>query len=107
MKKNVKVRKGMPDVALSKAEFTRRIKERFYDPVFDKVPEIKTIIDKAWIVYDEYHKSPRVHPAGKGFHDPKYELSDEWRASHEAVAAAEKKNKNKKTRPRKIGRAHV
>jgi len=100
MKKSIKVRKGMPDVALSKAEFTRRIKERFYDPIFDKVPEVKTIIDKAWIVYDEYHKSPRVHPAGKGFHDPKYELSDEWRAAHEAVVAAEKKNQNKKTRPR-------
>ena len=100
MKKSIKVRKGMPDVALSKAEFTRRIMQRFYDPVFDKVPEIKTIIDKAWIVYDEYHKSPRVHPAGKGFHDPKYELSDEWRAAHEAVVTAEKKNQNKKTRPR-------
>ena len=100
MKKRIKVRKGMPDVQLTKAEFTRRIGERFYDPVFDNTPEIKAIIDKAWFVYDDYHKSPRVRPAGKGFHDPKYELADEWRATHEAVVAAEKKHRNPKTRPR-------
>ena len=97
MAKDVKIRKGMPDVQITKAEFIRRIRERFYDPVFDNVPEVKTVIEKAWFVYDEYHKSPRVKPAGKGFHDPKYELSDEWRASHEAVVAAEKKQKNPKT----------
>ncbi len=100
MKKRIKVRTGMPDVQLSKAEFTRRLKERFYDPVFDNMPEIDTIIDKAWFVYDDYHKSPRTRPAGKGFHDPKYELPDEWRASREAVIAAEKKHSDPKTRPR-------
>jgi multimeric flavodoxin WrbA len=100
MKKRIKVRTGMPDVQLSKAEFTRRIKERFYDPVFDNMPEIDTVIDKAWFVYDDYHKSPRTRPAGKGFHDPKYELPDEWRASREAVIAAEKKHSDPKTRPR-------
>ncbi len=100
MKKRIKVRTGMPDVQLSKAEFTRRLKERFYDPVFDNMPEIDTVIDKAWFVYDDYHKSPRTRPAGKGFHDPKYELPDEWRASREAVIAAEKKHSDPKTRPR-------
>jgi multimeric flavodoxin WrbA len=100
MTKNVKIRTGMPNVQLTKAEFTKRIRERFYDPVFDNVPEVKTIIEKAWFVYDDYHKSPRVKPAGKGFHDPKYELSDEWRAAHDAIVAAEKKQKNPKTRSR-------
>jgi multimeric flavodoxin WrbA len=100
MKKRIKVRTGMPDVQLSKAEFTRRIKERFYDPVFDNMSEIDTVIDKAWFVYDDYHKSPRTRPAGKGFHDPKYELPDEWRASRETVIAAEKKHRDPKTRPR-------
>jgi multimeric flavodoxin WrbA len=97
----VSVRKGsMPSVQLTREEFARRAKQRFYDPVFDNTPEIRTILDKAWIVYDEYHKSPRTHPAGDGFHDPKYELSDEWRAAHEAVAAAEKKQKDPNSKPR-------
>lgn len=100
MKKRVKIRKGMPDVHLSKTEFARRFGERFYDPVFDKAPEIKAIVEKAWLVYDEYHKSPRVTPAGNSFFDPAYELSDQWRATHDAVVAAEKKQKNAKTRSR-------
>lgn len=100
MKKRLKIRKGMPNVHLTEAEFARRIGERFYDPVFDGVPEIQTIVEKARLIYEEYHKSPRVSPAGKGFHDPKYELSDQWRAAHNAVNAAEKKQKKTKTRSR-------
>ena len=39
----IKVRKGMPSVALTKAEFIRRARERFFDPAFDKLqPEIET-----------------------------------------------------------------
>jgi multimeric flavodoxin WrbA len=100
MAKPIKVRTGMPDVKLSKAEFSRRIRERFYDPVFDWLPEVETIIEKAWFVYHDYHKSPRNKPAGKGFHDPKYELSDEWRAARDAVAAAEKKQKSSASKTR-------
>lgn len=97
----VSVRKGsMPDVQLTKEEFARHVMHRFYDPIFDNTPEIRTIIDKAWIVYDEYHKAPRTHPAGPEYHDPSYELSDEWRAAHDAIVAAEKKQKDSATRPR-------
>ena len=31
----VKVRKGMPSVAITKAEFVRRARERFFDPAFE------------------------------------------------------------------------
>jgi len=100
MAKPIQVRKGMPDVQLTKAEFRRRIRERFYDPVFDKTREIETIVEKAWLVYHGYHKSPRTRPAGRGFHDPRYKLSDEWRATRDAVAAAEKKQKNPASKSR-------
>jgi multimeric flavodoxin WrbA len=61
----VKVRKGMPSVQLTKNEFAKRIRERFYDPDFDKLtPAIDKIIATAWRTYDEYHKSPRVRRAG-------------------------------------------
>jgi multimeric flavodoxin WrbA len=91
---------GMPDAQLTKEEFSRRMMQRFYDPIFDNTPEIQAIIDKAWIVYDDYHKAPRTRPAGPGYHDPSYELSDEWRAAHEAILAAEKKQKDPASRPR-------
>ena len=35
----VKVRTGMPSVALDKAEFARRVRARFYDPAFEPVEQ--------------------------------------------------------------------
>ena len=41
-----KVRKGMPSVQLTKEEFSKRARERFYDPTFTTVTaEIDRIID--------------------------------------------------------------
>src|SRR5438132_2411815 len=41
-----KVRKGMPSVQLTKKEFSKRARERFYDPTFTTVTaEIDRIID--------------------------------------------------------------
>lgn len=66
-----KVRKGMPSVQLTKEEFSKRARERFYDPTFTTVTaEIDRIIDVAWKNYTEYHKSPRTRRAGRGFNDP-------------------------------------
>jgi hypothetical protein len=68
-----RVRKGMPSVQLSKEEFARRARERFYDPSFTEASsEINTIIEVAWKNYSEYHKSPRTRPAGRGFSDPDF-----------------------------------
>lgn len=45
-----RVRKGMPSSALTKAEFTRRARERFVDPAFEGLQaEIDRIIDAAWV----------------------------------------------------------
>jgi multimeric flavodoxin WrbA len=98
MAKRVKIRTGMPDVHITKQEFARRIRQRFYDPVFDKLGrEIEKIIDQAWFVYDDYHKSPRVTPAGKGFADPKYQISVEWLETRRAIHAAERRQKDPKS----------
>ena len=68
------VRKGQDDVKLSREEFERRLKERFYDPAFDAVAsQIQAVVDVAWKTYDEYHKSPRTRKAGPGFADPELE----------------------------------
>ena len=49
-----KVRKGMPSVQLTKEEFSKRFRERFYDPTFSAVgPEIEKVIPVAWKNYIE------------------------------------------------------
>src|SRR5687767_17010 len=71
----IQVRKGQGDVALTRAEFERRFRARFYDPAFEKVDrEISEILEVAWQAYDEYHKSPRTRKAGPEFADPDFEL---------------------------------
>ncbi|HWV53184.1 flavodoxin family protein [Pseudorhodoplanes sp.] len=93
---NTDPRTGMPSVALSRDEFVRRFKARFYDPLFEPLAaEIDRIADAAWTGYSENHKSPRTKPAGAGYADPAYELSDEWRAASEAVASAQARQQDK------------
>jgi hypothetical protein len=61
----IKVRKGMPSVAITKAEFTRRARERFVDPAFEPMQaEIDKIIEAAWSGYHDYRKAPRTRRAG-------------------------------------------
>jgi multimeric flavodoxin WrbA len=85
------VRKGQTDVALSREEFERRIRERFYDPAFDKVSsQIDAIVDVAWESYHEYRKSPRKRPAGPGFADPDFELPIEWLDARQRIHDAQR-----------------
>ena len=97
----VEVRKGMPDVQLGKEEFSRRMRDRFQDPAFASLaPEIEKIIDAAWSGYHESRKSPRTHPAGPGYADPGYELSDEWREASRRIQDAERRQKDPNARAR-------
>jgi multimeric flavodoxin WrbA len=94
----IKIRTGMPSAQLSKEEFARRVRARFYDPAFAQVSgEIERIIEVAWNGYDEYRKSPRTRPAGAGFADPNYELSDDWREASRKIHAAERRQKDPKS----------
>jgi multimeric flavodoxin WrbA len=75
----VTVRKGQASVALSREEFVRRLRERFYDPAFDRVSnELDRVIAVAWEGYEAYRKSPQTRKAGPGFADPEQELPIEW-----------------------------
>ena len=94
MARSTKVRKGMPSVQLTKAEFAERFRSRFYDPAFDAVAgEIEKIIEKAWDGYHQYRKSPRTREAGRGFADPDFKLPIDWLETRNAVQAAEKRQK--------------
>src|SRR5471032_849135 len=97
----VKVRKGMPSVALDRAEFTRRLRQRFYDPAFETLQdEVARIIDAAWDGYDDSRKSPRTRPAGRGYADPSYELSVEWIGARKAIEAAERRQRSATSKSR-------
>ena len=88
-------RKGQGDVKLSRAEFERRLRERFDDPAFEKIErQISELIDVAWQGYDEYRKSPRKRKAGPGFADPEFELPIEWLETRERIQQAEREQKD-------------
>ena len=59
-----------------------RFLKQFADPRFD---DAKTSLDEiaaiAFRNYEEGRKAPNSHPAGPGYADPAYELSDDWRAA--------------------------
>ena len=96
-----KVRKGMPSVQLTKEEFSKRARERFYDPTFDAVaPEIERVIAVAWKNYTEYHRNPRKRRAGRGFSDPNFPLPIEWLETRNAIQQAEKRQHSPKSNSR-------
>ena len=89
------VRKGQGDVKLTREEFDRRLRGRFYDPAFQNVErQISEIVDIAWQAYDEYRKSPRTRKAGAGFADPEFELPTEWLETRERIQQAEREHKD-------------
>jgi len=91
----IEVRKGQGDVKLTRDEFERRLRERFYDPEFQRIErQIVEIVDVAWKVYDEYHKSPRQRKAGPGFADPEFELPVEWLDTRARIQQAEREQKD-------------
>ncbi len=82
------IRKGMPSVELSRAEFERRFKSSFVDPAFDPLEkELQAITDAAWDAYADSRKAPLTRKAGAGFADPDHELPLDWLAAREAILA--------------------
>src|SRR5262245_5426893 len=91
----VTVRKGQGDVKLTREEFERRLRERFYDPEFQAVErQLADIVNIAWKAYDEYHKSPRKMTAGPGFANPEFELPIEWLDTRSRIQQAEREQKD-------------
>ena len=85
-----KVRTGQTPTKLTKEEYLKRWRERFYDPGFaPKKIELDAIAEIAWEAYDDARKSPRTRKAGTDFADPEYELSiGHWMVEASKVASA-------------------
>lgn len=96
------VRKGQPSTKLTRDEFTKRLRERFYDPSFAPLAaDIDRIIATAWDGYDLYRKSPRTRKAGPGFADPDHELPIEWLDARDRILTAQREHDDS-TRPRRV-----
>jgi len=84
------VRKGQAPATLSRADFHERFAQAFRDPAFRKEEDALSRIELiAWEAYEQSRKSPMTHPAGEGYADPGYELSDEWRENKERIDRAQ------------------
>jgi multimeric flavodoxin WrbA len=83
-------RTGQAPPKLDRAAFGDRFRAGFVDPAFDaERPALQRLEQIAWMAYDEGRKAPHKRVAGPGFADPAYELSDEWRATHERLNQAQ------------------
>ena len=89
------VRKGMPDVQLTREEFVRRFRERFADPGFEPLTDaLDRIADAAWDAYDNSRKAPHTRKAGPGYADPDYDLSVDWIEASRKIEEAEQRQKD-------------
>ncbi|NML13505.1 flavodoxin family protein [Azohydromonas caseinilytica] len=84
------VRKGQTPPPLERAAFGERFRLSFADPAFQaEGAAIARLEEIAWQAYRDGRKAPRTSPAGPGYADPGYALSDEWRATRERLLAAQ------------------
>lgn len=98
MKKLIPIlaRKGQSPGRIDRETFKARFHARFVDPLFD---EERVSIDRleaiAWMTYQEGHKAPHTQAAGKGFADPRYELSQDWLDTRKRLVKAQKAHERK------------
>ncbi|MGH8249773.1 MAG: flavodoxin family protein [Steroidobacteraceae bacterium] len=93
-----KPRKGQASVQLSRQQFVRRLRERFYDPAFRaRDAEFEKLAEIAWHAYDEYRKSPIRRRAGAAFKDPDYMLPVAWLDTRKVIRAAERRQRSRKS----------
>src|SRR5471032_2029459 len=84
------VRKGQAPGPISREAFAERYQASFQDPAFAPEKEaIYRIEQIAWLAYKDERKSPVTRKAGPGYADPDYDLSVDWLAAHDAIAAAQ------------------
>ena len=86
------IRKGQAPGQLSRTEFGERYQASFRDPAFASEKDALARIEQiAWLAYKDERKAPVTRKAGPGYADPDYDLSVDWLAAHDAIAAAQAK----------------
>ncbi|RYF44207.1 MAG: flavodoxin family protein [Comamonadaceae bacterium] len=92
------IRKGQAPAPIARAKFHERFLQSFQDPAYEAEREALGRLEQiAWEAFKEGRKAPHTHKAGRGFADPQYDLSDEWRATSLRLKAAQSAWKKKST----------
>lgn len=85
-------RTGQAQDTLDRPTFGARFRAAYADPAFDAERDAIARLEAiAWSAYESGRKAPRTNPAGPGFADPAYALSDEWRLARDRIAAAQRR----------------
>ena len=83
-------RQGQAPGQLTRAEFGERYQASFRDPAYAaEKAAIERLEQIAWLAYKDERKAPVTRKAGPGYADPDYDLSVDWLAAHDAIAAAQ------------------
>jgi multimeric flavodoxin WrbA len=89
-----RVRTGQGSTKLTREEFERRWRERFYHPIFEADRDaVDRLAALAWQAYDEGTKSPRTRKAGPEFADSDFDLPLEWLDARRRVRIAADKQR--------------
>lgn len=103
MQGGAKVRTGQTAGKIGRDAFRERFMARFYDPAFRAEDSaLERLESIAWTAYEEGRKAPVTKPAGRGFSDPGYALSVEWRAASERIAEAQSARERPGAPPRAL-----
>ena len=95
------VRKGQAPGQISRTEFGQRFQSAFRDPAFQAEQEALVRIEQiAWLNYKAERKAPVTRKAGPGHADPDYDLSVDWLAARDAIAAAQAQQADPASAPR-------
>jgi multimeric flavodoxin WrbA len=95
------VRKGQIPGPMSRDEFRKRYLNTFKDPAYKSEWQSLVRIEAiAWDAYTSNRKSPLARKAGRGYADPDYILSDEWRDAKTAIEDADRRQKQPTTTSR-------
>jgi len=95
------VRKGQVTEKMPREAFRERFRARFYDPAFRaEEAAIDRLEAIAWAAYADSRKAPLTAKAGPGAADPGYDVSVEWLAARDAIAAAQQRQSDPATPPR-------
>jgi multimeric flavodoxin WrbA len=83
---------------ISREEFRKRFDAKFLDPAFDGARNtISKLESIAWDGYKAGRKAPITQKAGKGFADPGYDLSVEWKETRDRLRKIDAHRKGAKS----------
>jgi multimeric flavodoxin WrbA len=99
--RNPVVVKGQVAKFISREEFRKRFDANFLDPAFGKARDaIEKLEAIAWDGYKAGRKAPVTQKAGKGFADPDYEVSVEWKQTRDRLLKIDGHRKSAKSKSR-------